>query len=235
MEAKRASLECSFNKLFTKNVPHIREKIFFNLDYTSFKQCMEVSSAWHELLKSDSYKRLGKINFQKDIRRDLRCAFDKGNENEIIKILRSGVVDLDGFYLTQNDLPLVRATEWGWKDVVKYLLEEGADVNKREKHNGLTALHEAAIGGHYDIAKLLFVRGANINVRDIVFGFTPLHAASIGGHTNVVKLLLDAGADVNVTNMSPKAKYPNTPLFFALQCKHTKTIQLLQEHGGTTL
>ena len=64
------------------------------------------------------------------------------------------MVDLDVLYGT-NVCPLIISARRGWKDVVKYLLEEGADVNKREKHNGLTALHEAAIGGHYDIAKLL--------------------------------------------------------------------------------
>ena len=229
MEAKRAKLECDFDKLFAKNVPHIFEKIFFNLDYTSFKQCMDVSSAWHELLKSDSYKRLEKINFQKDIRRDLRRAFDKGNENEIIEILRSGVMDLDGFYLTQNHLPLVRATERGWKDVVKYLLEEGADVNERLKQDGQTALLWAAFVGHYDIAKLLIARGANINVLEDMFGFTPMHAASVEGHTNVVKLLLDAGADVNARNY-----FGRTPLYFALCNNNIETIHLLREHGGAT-
>ena len=67
MEAQRAKLDCGFDKLFERNVPHILEKIFFSLDYTSFKQCMEVSSAWYELLKSDSYKRLGKVAFHDDI------------------------------------------------------------------------------------------------------------------------------------------------------------------------
>jgi len=196
MEAKRARLECGFDKLFTKNVPHVFEKIFFNCDYTSFKQCTEVSSSWSELLTSDSYKRLGKVTFHEDIVRDLNLAFRKGNEYDARRTLTSGMVDLDVLYGT-NVCPLINSARRGWKDVVKYLLEEGADVNKRLGQSGPTALalHEAAWKGHYEVAKLLIGRsdiGPPLNIN-----FSPLHAASNEGHTKVVKLLLDAGADVN--------------------------------------
>ena len=227
MEAQRAKLECGFDKLFGRNVPHILEKIFFNLDYTSFKQCMVVSSAWHELLKSDSYKRLGKVTFNEDIGRNLYHAFLKGNEFEFRRILRSGMVDLDGFNGNLKFSPLEYATRRGWKDVVKYLLEEGVDVNKRLGQIGRTALHEAAMKGHYDVAKLLIAGGANVNVQGNMIKMTPLHVASF--HTHVVKLLLDAGADVNVTN-----NFGRTPLYFALRNNNTETIDILRKHGGTT-
>ena len=32
-----------FDKLLTRNVPHILEKIFLSLDYNTFKKCQEVS------------------------------------------------------------------------------------------------------------------------------------------------------------------------------------------------
>ena len=41
---------CSFDTLFTKNVPHIMEKIFLSLDPASFKACLDVSKSWNEVL-----------------------------------------------------------------------------------------------------------------------------------------------------------------------------------------
>ena len=43
----------NFDKLFSKYVPHIVEKIFLNLDYDSLMACCEVSKAWNELLSSE--------------------------------------------------------------------------------------------------------------------------------------------------------------------------------------
>ena len=45
-----------FEYLFRRNVPHILEKIFFSLDYDSFKTSGEVCRAWNELMKSESYE-----------------------------------------------------------------------------------------------------------------------------------------------------------------------------------
>ena len=45
-----------FEYLFRRNVPHILEKIFFSLNYDSFKTCSEVCRAWNELMRSDSYE-----------------------------------------------------------------------------------------------------------------------------------------------------------------------------------
>ena len=54
---------CAFDKLFTKSVPHILEKIFFSLDFKSFNTCMDVSKTWRDLLTSDSYLAKGRLVF----------------------------------------------------------------------------------------------------------------------------------------------------------------------------
>ena len=61
---------CAFDKLFSMNVPHILEKIFFSLDYESYKKCLEVSYAWNELLKSEQYLKIGKCEFQDELSED---------------------------------------------------------------------------------------------------------------------------------------------------------------------
>ena len=58
MDAGKAVGQCAFEMLFTRNVPHILEKIFFSLDYESFQTCFKVNSTWNELLSSESYKKI---------------------------------------------------------------------------------------------------------------------------------------------------------------------------------
>ena len=47
---------CEFDKLFTRSVPHILERIFFSLDYVSFTACRDVCKAWSELHASEVYR-----------------------------------------------------------------------------------------------------------------------------------------------------------------------------------
>ena len=75
--------ECAFDKLFTKSVPHVLERIFFSLDYASFKNCLEVSSIWNELLTSQPFLRMGKSVFRRDIRRELFHALKDGDADKV--------------------------------------------------------------------------------------------------------------------------------------------------------
>ena len=58
--------------------------------------------------------------------------------------------------------PLFLAASEGKLDAVRYLLDEGANVNSRESSGG-TPLAEAAYYGHADVIKELLLRGADIN------------------------------------------------------------------------
>ena len=74
--------------LFSKNVPHILEKIFFSLDFKSFKICIEVSLPWHKLLTSVSYRTKGKSVFQIKIHNDQLRLFIAVEDNDIGTIKR---------------------------------------------------------------------------------------------------------------------------------------------------
>jgi ankyrin repeat protein len=58
--------------------------------------------------------------------------------------------------------PLVLAAGEGRLEIVRYLLDEGADLNARELH-GNTALAEATYYSHVSIIKELLLRGADVN------------------------------------------------------------------------
>ena len=183
----------AFDTLFTKSVPHLLEKIFFSLDYQSFKGCLDVSKPWNYLLKSERFKKLGNDVFREDIERDLWQASNGGNCYEIKRIFACFEVDVNFLWGNEQDTPLHRASMNGDKDVVQLLLDQGADPNKADEE-GETPLHWATKKGHKDVVQLLLDQGAVHNIASH-YGRTPLHQAVSAGYQEVVQLLLDVGAD----------------------------------------
>ena len=149
--------------------------------------------------------------------------------------------------------PLRAASNKGHIDVVRVLLDHGADVNTIDKKN--TPLCLAYDGGHLEIMQLLLEHGADVDAWDnsdlllkrasrtgqaeVVHlllqhnadvnsrgytKWTPLQVASFFGRTKVVQLLLDRGADIDAPN--------NPPLHLAILEKDFEIVQLLLEHGA---
>ena len=56
-----------FETLFSKNVPHILEKIFLFLDYKSYKVCLDVSVVWRNLLMTKTFQMKAKSVYRKEI------------------------------------------------------------------------------------------------------------------------------------------------------------------------
>ena len=103
-------------------------------------------------------------------------------------------------------MDLIKASSDGNLDLVKLLLERGANVNSQNNiFYGQTALIRASENGHTEIVKLLSTNGADVNIQDI-YGQTALILSSLRGHLEVIKLLLEKGADPFDKNN--KNKYP---------------------------
>ncbi len=83
--------------------------------------------------------------------------------------------------------PLHTAAYEGRFDVVKLLLEHGADPNTQDK-DGRTPLHWAALRGLVDVVRLLLVHGADPTVED-EDGKTPLDLARVKGFHEVVSVI----------------------------------------------
>ena len=77
------------------------------------------------------------------------------------------------------------------------LLDQGANVNEKNKLNGATALKTASSQGNIDMAKLLLDRGANVNLASGNMGWTALSCAAWTGQTEVAILLVERGADID--------------------------------------
>ncbi|KAJ1473456.1 ankyrin repeat-containing domain protein, partial [Baffinella frigidus] len=92
--------------------------------------------------------------------------------------------------------PLHQAVRHGHTEMVRLLLEEGADKDATNVQ-GETPLYWAAREGRSNpIMFFLLTAGAKKEESDNA-GRTPLHIAAFKGHAAVVRLLLEAGADAD--------------------------------------
>lgn len=112
-------------------------------------------------------------------------------------------------------------------EVMKLLLEKGADVNARTSRNG-TALMLAAQIGDPAAVKLLLEKGAEINVRDEI-GYTALLYAAVAECNDpaALKALLARGAEINI-----KGNDGETALKLAGRKGNTAIVRLLKQAGA---
>lgn len=78
---------------------------------------------------------------------------------------------------------------------LKYLLENGADVNHQD-HLGFTPLMTGARNGNLEMIKVLISYGARLNTIDNKH-FSALHYATSFNQLKVVKCLVENGAEIN--------------------------------------
>ncbi|KAH0559391.1 hypothetical protein GP486_004095 [Trichoglossum hirsutum] len=117
------------------------------------------------------------------------------------------------------------ASLYGHCDIVKLLMENGAEVEAKDGYRS-PSLHMAAQEGHEAVVELLVKKGANVEVKDM-FEYTSLHRAAQRGHEAVVELLVKKGANVEAKDM-----FGYTSLHRAAQRGHEAVVKLLVEKGA---
>jgi len=220
-----------FDRLFTRQVPTIHMKIFFSLDWNSFKRCPDVCRIWKDLLTSESFHKVGASVYRKEIHDELWQAVKNGQTNEVRHILSSGMVDMN-FKKYGSYTSLMNAAMFGHKGVVKLLLDRGANPNE--------ALHVAADYGHADVVKVLLAEGAEPNILGPT-GNTPLIHPAFTCQEDVIKVLLDGGADANIASrngmtalqlaIAGKSEYI-VPYLNSIWPKITLVVELLLNRGA---
>ena len=217
----------AFEKLFTTSVPHILEKIFFSLDYESYKACHEVCKDWNELLSTESFKRKANTMLTENGEK-LRRAIREESLDEIFRILSKGMVDVNCDLVSFPWTLFHYALFKGNKEMVKLLLKARADINKRNQY-GKTPLCWAIHIGQIDMVQILLDNRADPNKADND-GVTPLLFAAKRGNTNntaVVKLLIERGADVDQASDSG-----DTPLQTAASSGLSEIVKVLLDGGA---
>lgn len=121
---------------------------------------------------------------------------------------------------------LMYLARFGNLDAVQFILDAGANVNKRDNERGATALIYAAEGAHTEIVKLLLGHHADPQIT-FASGHTFLHAAVAGHALEIVEIALAARLDVNA-----KSGDGLTPLHFAAWSRSPQLLKLLIDHGA---
>ncbi|KAF2484013.1 ankyrin repeat-containing domain protein [Neohortaea acidophila] len=123
--------------------------------------------------------------------------------------------------------PLGEAVRGGHEQVVRLLLDAGADVDGKDSR-GMTPAILACDRGHAAMVKLMIDRGANVMMQDPT-GQIPLHHAALQGNIKLVAMLLDAvqGADADARD-----EYFWTPLHNAVMNRDEECVRLLLAAGA---
>lgn len=103
--------------------------------------------------------------------------------------------------------PLYCASLWGDPEMVKLLIESGAELNSQIPDDQIagTALMRAAIEGYSEIVQIFIDAGADKDIIDS-FGYSALAYADMYGQQDIVDLLLEGGADPAGLDYEPPEK-----------------------------
>jgi len=128
--------------------------------------------------------------------------------------------------------PLALAAHFGHLEVMRLLIDRGADVNRVATHRiGVTPLHAALFGRQVEAALLLVEHGADVTLARggsglKRAGWTALHYAAGMGFRTLVQPLLDRGADPSRRDEEGK-----TPLDVAIDSHNHDIVEVLRSRG----
>ena len=130
-------------------------------------------------------------------------AAKEGNLEKVKSLVEEGlrlevVGDLIDMKSDQGRSALLESSSNGHNEVVKYLLDNKADVNTSD-NEGYTPLHLASWFGHEAVVQTLLENDASVDVQDFE-GDTPFLNACRYKRLAVVKLLTKYKADINKRN-----------------------------------
>ncbi len=126
-----------------------------------------------------------------------------------------------------NTTLLVYAISNGSYKVCKYLIENGADVDRYVQ--GRSPLMYASVNPDARIVRLLIKARAQVNAVDSLRNTALIYAAA-GGHFKNCRILLHNGASVNHKNSSR-----NNAHYYAVAGNHTETANLLRDYYSNSL
>ena len=124
--------------------------------------------------------------------------------------------------------PLHEAAFFGHIDMVRFFIDNGADLNAPIYPFGHTALYLAVQQSHYNIVEYLIKSGAHLGVTDKLMGTGLLHIAAAKNDVRMVGVLIAAG--VNVFHENKKGQ---TARDLAARAGHRnleKTLLRVMEH-----
>lgn len=125
--------------------------------------------------------------------------FDAARANDTARVGRiissTRIINVNAQQDPVGETALHKAAERGNIEVVRMLLEAGADVNLTTRDSE-GPLHISAYYGYLEVAKLLLDSGAKVGEKTATNGFAPIHLSVYKRHLSVTELLAGRGANV---------------------------------------
>jgi ankyrin repeat protein len=155
---------------------------------------------------------------------------------EIVQYLIEQGADVNqatGYFLYSRTSPLHLACQYNHQQIVKILMENGAQVNV-QCDGGFTPLHKLCLVGKCpELVEYLVQHGADMNITTwgADRGKTPLYVACENGYTEVVQKLIDYKANVNEKQAWCISEY-KSPLRIACEMGHVAVVKLLLQNGA---
>ena len=122
-------------------------------------------------------------------------------------------------------------------ELVKFLIEKGADVNLTDNVYSYSPLHVACSHGDINIVKYLVDKGSKINFQDKE-GQSPVAAAIMYEYLDIVKYLVDNGADLLLQNEFGKTmaeQFHNKLANEELKLYLTEQVKKQRDNKGTKI
>lgn len=169
---------------------------------------------------------------QEKLVQSLHEAINAGDLAEVKKLIAQGA-NVTATVGNATLTPLGQAAHKGQAEIVKVLLESGADVENAADY--FTPLYYAIWSGDQATVKTLIAAGANVNVLPNEKDFPPLIYAIWEKDAGIVTLLLDAGADAKVetgADLAIKTKDGFTPLYWAAVSGSKEVFDLVLPRGN---
>ncbi|KAG8184304.1 hypothetical protein JTE90_008988 [Oedothorax gibbosus] len=129
----------------------------------------------------------------------------------------------------KDKTPLMEAAEQGNTEIVKLLLQHGADVNAQicQDKKKATKIKACDMKPQTELQQQQLQQQLQ-QQQPVPEGNTPLIFACAAGHVDTVRLLLDAGASLEVHNENG-----HTPLMETASAGHVEVAKLLVERGAS--
>lgn len=211
------------------------------------------------LLETDAAKDIDRLDSEGHS--PLMRAVQSGKTNIVRKMLEKGG-NPDARYAggAFSESLLEMAAGAGNADMIRVLIEAGADLQRAQRSKGTaTSLFLAVNGMHYTATKILLEHGMNPNAA-ADFGISPLMAATRSGNEEMIDLLIAFGADGKIVSeglgnalhflsshadkktvkkilgagagINETDAEKKTPLFNAISRRHHRTALALLEEGA---
>ncbi|HFU7058131.1 ankyrin repeat domain-containing protein [Bacillus thuringiensis] len=142
---------------------------------------------------------------EKNVNREIRNAIKIGDINKVKQLIGNDTKLINT--KTSFGTWLHIAAKKGNLDIVKFLVQEGIDIDARGGTFDSSALNLAAGSGYLDIVKHLVKAGAELDVS--LAKRNPLFGAIYGGHKNVVEFLVEKGIDISIRYTGENIKNMN--------------------------